>query len=84
MKNFTLLITLLCASSILVVYADTVASTSPQNTQAATTAPAKTQQAPEKEKKPTAHQGEGSPSVYDSVKSGWNSFLDLLTGPTTN
>lgn len=81
MKKTTIAIAILSTS---LAYADTTTTPAASNTAttapAATTtqpaAPAKTAPAP---KKPAAS-SQSSGSVYDSVKSGWNSFIDVLTG----
>lgn len=73
MKRTTIAIAILCASNACAVYADTTTTTPADNKTAATTQPANDAD--------KSKDSSSSGSVYDSVKSGWNSFIDALTGP---
>ena len=81
MRRTTIAIAILSTSITCATYADTTttptaSSTTPPTATTQPAAPAKTAPAP---KKP-ASSSQGSGSVYESVRSGWNSFIDVLTG----
>lgn len=77
MKTTTLAIALLSTSLAFAAYADTKTAAPTDTPKQTTTEPAKTA------KPASTAESEKSGSVYDSVKSGWNSFIDVLAGPPT-
>lgn len=78
MKKTVLMATIFCTSMLLSAHADTSTAPVQQSSQAAPATSNNT--SPVKPERPVEKKQE-SQSVYDSVKSGWNSFIDVLAGP---
>lgn len=81
MKKMTLFIASLCATATFTAYGEAASAPMSQNN-ATTVTPAS--QAPVAAKKsPRDKPHAANPSAYESLKSGWNSFINLLAGPPT-